>query len=253
MIRAEWVKFRSVRGWVIAVVVAAVAIVGFGLGGGDQGTCYGNSCAQLTGPGGEAVSDSFYFVHQALTGNGSLTVRVTSLSERGAAVRHGGTQRAVVPWAKAGIILKASLARGSAYAAIMVTGSHGCGCRTTTPGTWPARPSARGWLRLTRSGTTVTGYDVRRRGPLDAGRRRDPAGLPATVQGGLFTTSPQYTQTSLGVAAITGERQPGHGGLRSCGADLARRHMDRDRRGRLARPRSRARDRILRGRAASSP
>ena len=82
MIRAEWVKFRSVRGWVVAVVVAAVAIVGFALDGGNQGSCYGNSCAQLTGPGGEAVSDSFYFVHQALAGNGAITVRVTSLTAR---------------------------------------------------------------------------------------------------------------------------------------------------------------------------
>ena len=140
MIRAEWVKFRSVRGWVIAVVVAAVAIVGFGLGGGDQGTCYGNSCAQLTGPGGEAVSDSFYFVHQALMGNGSLTVRVTSLASA-VPVPHGGTQRAVVPWAKAGIILTASLAGGSAYAAIMVTGSHGIRMQDDYTGDVAARPS----------------------------------------------------------------------------------------------------------------
>ena len=124
MIRAEWVKFRSVRGWVVAVVLATVTIVGLGLGGGDQGTCYGNSCAQLTGPGGEAVSDSFYFVHQALMGNGSLTVRVTSLASA-VGVPHGGTRRTAVPWAKAGIILKATLTPGSAYAAIMVTGSHG--------------------------------------------------------------------------------------------------------------------------------
>src|SRR5512140_2327661 len=31
------------------------------------------------GPGGEAVTDDFYFVHQSLDGNGSITVRVTSL------------------------------------------------------------------------------------------------------------------------------------------------------------------------------
>ena len=203
MIRAEWVKFRSVRGWVIAVVVAAVAIVGFGLGGGDQGTCYGNSCAQLTGPGGEAVSDSFYFVHQALMGNGSLTVRVTSLASA-VGVPHGGTQRAVVPWAKAGIILTASLAGGSAYAAIMVTGSHGIRMQDDYTGDMagPAMPTD--WLRLTRSGSTVTGYAS----PDGARWTRVGAvalpGLPATVQGGLFTTSPQWTQTSLGVATITG-------------------------------------------------
>ena len=203
MIRAEWVKFRSVRGWVVAVVVAAVAIAGFGLSGGDQGTCYGNSCAQLTGPGGEAVSDSFYFVHQALTGNGSLTVRVTSLTST-VGVPHGGTRRAVVPWAKAGIILKATLTPGSAYAAIMVTGSHGIRMQDDYTGDMAGPATHAGWLRLTRSGSTVTGY-----ASADGARwTRVGAvalpGLPATVQGGLFTTSPQWTQTSLGVAAITG-------------------------------------------------
>ena len=203
MIRAEWVKFRSVRGWVVAVVVAAVAIAGFGLSGGDQGTCYGNSCAQLTGPGGEAVSDSFYFVHQALTGNGSLTVRVTSLRST-VGVPHGGTRRAVVPWAKAGIILKATLTPGSAYAAIMVTGSHGIRMQDDYTGDMAGPAIHAGWLRLTRSGSTVTGY-----ASADGARwTRVGAvalpGLPATVQGGLFTTSPQWTQTSLGVAAITG-------------------------------------------------
>jgi ABC-type transport system involved in multi-copper enzyme maturation permease subunit len=204
VIRAEWVKFRSVRGWVIAVVVAAVAIVGFGLGGGDQGTCYGNSCAQLTGPGGEAVSDSFYFVHQPLTGNGAITVRVTSLTST-VRVPREGTQRAIVPWAKAGIILKAGLTPGSAYAAIMVTGSHGVRMQDDFTGdiAGPAMPA--GWLRLARSsGSVITGYasaDGTRWTRVGAVTL---PGLPATLQGGLFTTSPQYTQTSLGVAAITG-------------------------------------------------
>ena len=223
MIRAEWVKFRSVRGWVIAVVGAAVAIVGFGLAGGDQGTCYGNSCAQLTGPGGEAVSDSFYFVHQALTGNGTITVRVTSLTSA-VRVPHGGTQRAVVPWAKAGIILKASLTPGSAYAAIMVTGSHGVRMQDDFTGDIAGPADARG-LAAAGPGpaSTITGY-----ASADGARwTRVGAvtlpGLPATVQGGLFATSPQYTQTSLGVAAITRQPQPVHRGLRPCGADLARR------------------------------
>ena len=62
-----------------------------------------------------------------------------------------------------------------------------------------------GWLRLTRSGSTVTGYasaDGTRWTRVGAVTL---PGLPATVQGGLFTTSPQWTQTSLGVAAITGD------------------------------------------------
>ena len=178
--------------------------MGLGLGGGDQGTCYGNSCAQLTGPGGEAVSDSFYFVHQALMGNGSLTVRVTSLASA-VGVPHGGTRRAAVPWAKAGIILKASLTPGvprtrrswsPAATAMRMQDDF------TGDIAGPAMQA--GWLRLTRSGATVTGY-----ASADGARwTRVGAvalpGLPAIVQGGLFTTSPQWTQTSLGVATITG-------------------------------------------------
>ncbi len=205
MIRAEWVKFRSVRGWVVAVIVAAVAIAGFSVAGGAQGSCYGNSCAQLTGPGGEAVSDSFYFVHQALTGNGTITVRVTSLTT---AVRmpHGVTQRAVVPWAKAGIIIKASLTPGSPYAAIMVTGSHGIRMQDDFTGDIAGPAMRAGWLRLVRSpGSVITGYasaDGTRWTRVGAVTL---PGLPATVRGGLFATSPQWTQTSLGVAAITGD------------------------------------------------
>ncbi len=203
MIGAEWVKFRTVRGWVLAVLVAAAAIAGLGLAGGDQGSCDQAPCTQLAGPGGEAVSDSFYFVHQALTGNGSITARVTSLASA-VPVPHGGTQRTVVPWAKGGIIVKTSLAPGSAYVAIMVTGSHGVRMQDDFTGdiAGPAMPA--GWLRLVRAGATITGY------ASPDGTRWTRVGvvilpgMAATVQGGLFATSPQYSQTSLGVASISG-------------------------------------------------
>ena len=66
------------------------------------------------------------------------------------------------------------------------------GCRTTSPGdiAGPAMPA--GWLRLVRAGDTVTGYAS----PDGTAWTRVGAvtlpGLPATVQGGLFATSPQY-------------------------------------------------------------
>jgi hypothetical protein len=203
MIRAEWVKFRSVAGWVIALVAAAAAIAGLSVASGGQGSCFGNSCAQLLGPGGEAVSDSFYFVHQPLTGNGSVTVRVTPLASL-VPVRHGGTRRVVVPWAKAGIILKTSLTGGSRYAAIMVTGSHGVRMQDDFTGDIAGPVMTAGWLRLVRSGSTVTGYASASGTAWTRVGAVTLAGLPATVQGGLFVTSPQYTQTSLGVASISG-------------------------------------------------
>jgi ABC-2 family transporter protein len=203
MIRAEWVKFRSVIGWVLALVLAAAAIAGLSVASGGQGSCFGNSCAQLVGPGGEAVSDSFYFVRQPLTGNGSVTVRVTPLASQ-VPVPHGGTQRVTVPWAKAGIILKASLEGGSPYAAIMVTGSHGVRMQDDFTGDIAGPAMTAGWLRLVRSGDTITGYASAN------GTAWTPVGtvtlprLPATIQGGLFVTSPQYTQASMGVASISG-------------------------------------------------
>jgi ABC-type transport system involved in multi-copper enzyme maturation permease subunit len=210
VIRAEWVKFRTVRGWVIAVVAAAAAIAGFGIAGGGQGSCYGNSCSQLLGPGGEAVSDSFYFAHQALTGNGVITARVTSLTSEVPTPPRGnapsqGNQRVSVPWAKAGIILKASLRGGSAYAAIMITGSHGVRMQDDFTGDIAGPALRAGWLRLVRSGATVTGYAS----PDGArwtrvGAVTLPGLMAATVQGGLFVTSPQYTQTAAGVSQISG-------------------------------------------------
>ena len=202
MIRAEWDKYRSDRGWGVAVLVAAAAIVGFGITGGNQGSCCGNSCAQPLGPGGEPVSDSFYFVHQPLTGNGSITARVTSLTS--AVPAPSGLHRAVVPWAKGGIILKAGLGEGSAYAAIMVTGTQGVRLQDDFTGDIAGPVMTAGWLRLVRSGSVITGY-----ASADGARwTRVGAvtlpGLPATAQGGLFATSPQYTQTSMGVASISG-------------------------------------------------
>ena len=88
LLRAEWTKFRTVRGWVIGVIIAPLLIVGIALL--DHSSCGGAvtpggssspGCpAPPVGPGGETVTDSFYLVHQPLTGNGSITVRVTSLT-----------------------------------------------------------------------------------------------------------------------------------------------------------------------------
>jgi ABC-type transport system involved in multi-copper enzyme maturation permease subunit len=208
VIRAEWVKFRSVRGWVIAAVIAAAVVAVSGIAGGGQGSCYGNSCAQLTGPGGEAVSDSFYFVHRPL-GDGVITARVMSLTSE-VPVPRAGTQRVVVPWAKAGIIVKASLTPGSPYAAVMITGGQGVRMQDDFTGDVGgpvdgSASAAAGWLRLVRAGATITGYASPDGVHWTRVAAVTLAGLPATVQAGLFVTSPQYTQTSVGVASISGD------------------------------------------------
>jgi ABC-type transport system involved in multi-copper enzyme maturation permease subunit len=223
LLRAEWTKFRTVRGWLIGLVVAALALVVIGLlaAGGSSSSCQhvgggpvrtGRACSPTfpVGPGGQAVTDSFYFVRQPLAGNGSITVRLTSLTgllppangnfppgPAGAA----DTRPGLVPWAKAGLIIKASTRPGSAYAAVMVTAGHGVRMQddyTNDRAGLPGAVSAASprWLRLTRTGSTVTGYDSADGTHWTEVGAVHLAGLPSAVQAGLFTTSPDYAVIS---------------------------------------------------------
>ena len=198
LLRAEWTKFRSVRGWVIAMVAAALltalAVVALaGVSSGSQNA--GANPAVAVGPGGEAVTDDFYFVHQSLDGNGSITARVASLNTELPTPTGSTFPHIAVPWAKAGIIIKASTKPGSAYAAVMATPAHGVRMQydythdtTGLPGTVSAASPR--WLRLTRSGDTITGYDSADGRHWAKIGTASLAGLPSTVQAGLFVTSP---------------------------------------------------------------
>ncbi len=209
---AEWTKFRSVRGWVVAMVAAAAltALAVVALAGTADGAK--NPAANpdtTTGPGGEAVTDNFYLVHQSLDGNGSITARVTSLTGSvlpgqvppDVTLPHGPQQ-----WSKAGVIMKASTTPGSAYAAVMATPGHGVRMQWNytndiagLPGTVSAASPR--WLRLTRSGDTVTGYDSADGSHWTKIGTATLAGLPSTVQAGLFAASPQDVASSQGFAS----------------------------------------------------
>ncbi len=219
LLRAEWTKFRTMRGWVLAMLAAAAAtaLAPLALAGiaksNDPMTCVHGQCQVetsnvATGPAGEAVTDSFYFVHRPLAGNGSLTVRITSLRGTGPSPHvppgmPGVPLPRTQPWAKAGILVEASTGPGSAYAAIMATGGHGVRMQYdfTHDVAGPAgQVSAESpqWLRLTRSGSTLTGYESADGRHWTRVGTADLAGLPATVQAGLFVASPDYdleTQT----------------------------------------------------------
>jgi ABC-type transport system involved in multi-copper enzyme maturation permease subunit len=213
LLRAEWTKLRTVRGWWVGLGVAASLVVLVGLLGaaGSSISCSGpdgKACthsAPPVGPGGEAISDGFYHVHQPLAGDGSITVRITSLTGRyaaGGAIPNGqdpmaGLRSGTQPWSKAGIIIKDGTSAGSAYAAIMVTGSHGVRMQhnfTHDQAGLPGAVSATSprWLRLTRTGDTITGYESTDGTRWSVVGAASLAGLPSTVQAGLFTSSPEY-------------------------------------------------------------
>jgi ABC-type transport system involved in multi-copper enzyme maturation permease subunit len=148
------------------------------------------------------VTDTYYFLHRTLQGDGSITVRVSSLGGRiqagnGNAVSVndlGGAPGPVQPWAKAGLILNASAKPGSAYAAVMLTGAHGVRMQydyTHDSGGPAVSAHSPRWLRLTRSGTTLTGYASADGTTWTKVGSAHLAGLPQTVQAGLFVTSPQ--------------------------------------------------------------
>jgi ABC-type transport system involved in multi-copper enzyme maturation permease subunit len=240
LLHAEWTKFRTVRGWVIGMLVAALVVVALGLvtAGGTSSSCQqtaapsqggpggparsGTGCTLSfpSGPGGEPVSDSFYFVRQPLAGNGSITVRITSLTgllpppNGPQGPGPGDTQPGLMPWGKAGVIIKQNLNQGSPYAAMMVTGAHGVRMQWNYTADTAGLPGAVGtasprWLRLTRSGDVLTGYDSADGVNWAEVGTVTLSGLPSTVQVGLFGASPDYTNVTQNFGGGTSSNSGG--------------------------------------------
>ncbi len=106
----------------------------------------------LFGGGGDiwATGDSFHFVDKTLTANGSISAHVTAQSNTG-------------PWAKAGVMLRATTDPGSPYYAAFVTPGHGVvaqwrtaqgapTAQAATPGVVPT------YLKVARIGVSFTAY-----------------------------------------------------------------------------------------------
>lgn len=214
LLRREWTGFRR-PGRLIAMAAAALVVVALGLlaAFGSHTSCDGPCPAEPTGPDGSLVNDQFSFLHRDLGENGSITVRMTSMS--GTITYpppdHDRIVPGLVPWAKAGIIIKDGTRRGSSYAALMLTGSHGVRMQydyrhdiAGSAGGVSADSPRR--LRLTRSGDTITGYES-----VDGERwakvgTAHLTGLPETVQVGLFAASPgDLTLRSVGLGGATEE------------------------------------------------
>jgi ABC-type transport system involved in multi-copper enzyme maturation permease subunit len=213
-LRAEWTKFRTVRGWVAGVALMAGLLVLFAYltaNGMHSGTCTtgpGGAAAcgaghprVPIGPGGEAVADSYYLVSKQLTGDGTLTARVDGLSgvtssgPANAAPSPGRTRPGIPAWSKAGIIVTASTRQGAAFAAVMA--SHGRGVRfqydyTHDSAGMPGSVSASSprWLRLRRSGQTLTASDSSDDRHWQRIGSATLQGLGARARIGLFVTSP---------------------------------------------------------------
>ncbi len=94
-------------------------------------------------------ADQFRFVFKSLSGNGSITAKVDSLTRSD-------------PWTKVGVMIRETLEAGSKHASMEVTPDNSCSFqrRETTGGTstsvnWPAGAAAVKapyWVRITRTG-----------------------------------------------------------------------------------------------------
>ncbi|KOG11811.1 MULTISPECIES: hypothetical protein [Streptomyces] len=211
-LRREWTRFRR-PGRLVAMVLAALAVIALGLvyAYGNHASCDGPCPVDPTGPDGTLVNDQFSFMHRDLGRDGSITVRMTSMT--GTITYppppHDTIVPGLVPWAKAGIIIKDGVRPGSAYAALMLTGGHGVRMQydylhdVAGSGGGVSARSPR-WLRLTRAGDEITGQEsADGERWVTVGKATLPA-LPATVQVGLFATSPgDLTLRPVGLGGAT--------------------------------------------------
>jgi ABC-type transport system involved in multi-copper enzyme maturation permease subunit len=217
-LRAEWTKFRTVRGWMIGLVFAALMVVLFTFlqaNGKHTGYCATpnpSSCVTghqyvPTGPSGEAVADTYELVAKRLRGDATITARITSLAGRiwagsaNEAPSLADTRPGLTSWAKAGLLVTPSTNQGSSYAAVIATGGHGVRFQydyTHDQAGPPGSPSntAPRWLRLTRTGDTISGYDSSDETNWHQVGSAQLAGLPTTVYVGLFATSPTTSEGS---------------------------------------------------------
>ena len=106
----------------------------------------------LLGGGGDiwATGDSFHFVSQALAADGSISARVSS-------------QTPTDPWAKAGVMVRATTDPGSPYYAAFVTPGNGVAVQwRTAQGGITAQVQSTGtvpiYLMVARTGTSFTAY-----------------------------------------------------------------------------------------------
>ncbi|GAA2050770.1 hypothetical protein GCM10009839_66790 [Catenulispora yoronensis] len=223
LVHAEWTKLRTVRGWMIGLLAAVFLTVGIGMLGpaGSQSRCDNvdgarggaahatGTCAASTPPkraDGREVVDEEAFVHRTLSGDGSITARLTAFTGRydptgGGPATGGGTTGladGLQPWSKAGVLVKDGTAAGSTYAAVLATGDHGVRMQYDYTGDLagrlgPVSAAAPRWLRLTRAGDTLTGYESADGTTWTRIGSATLRHLPHDVEVGVFATSPEFS------------------------------------------------------------
>ncbi len=213
VLRGEWTKLRSVPRWIATLLGAAVLTIGLSaLGASASNTDFNRHPDFVTGPYGDPVADGFGFAHQSVTGDASVTVHVTSLARANARATggpDGGTAVPATPWTDfaAGVTLKDGIDPGSSYVSVLLTGSHGVRMQSDFTDD-VAGSSSRGdrWLRLTRKGDEVTGYESPDGTTWTKVATIVPKAVPDTAEIGLAVSSAPtlYVARGMGSSSLGG-------------------------------------------------
>jgi len=107
----------------------------------------------IAGSGGDiwGTADAFHFVYGSLRGDGQIVAHVADQTETN-------------PWAKAGVMIRETLAPSARFADIVLTPDRGAAFqRRTDPGANAVHTGRNGivapaWVKLARSGSTLTGF-----------------------------------------------------------------------------------------------
>ena len=154
--------------------------------GAAGGASFQNSTFSVIGSGTDiwGTADAFRYVYKQLTGDGQIIARVASLQNTD-------------PWAKVGVMIRASLAANSAHAFMAISAGSGAAFqrRLTTGGSSAssAGPNVKApyWVKLVRSGKTFSGY-VSTDGVTWTLVGSDTITMATTVYLGLAVTSHSY-------------------------------------------------------------
>ncbi|TDD62417.1 ABC transporter permease [Actinomadura darangshiensis] len=194
LLLAEWTKLRTVPRWMLTLLASVVLMVLVALlsAAGSESTGQGGGSSD---PARLQKIDLGHYTYQPLAGDGEIIARVT-------AQRGGGA------WAKAGLMIRGSVERATPYAALMVTPGHGVRLQTgyENGGAGGGTAKAPRWLKLTRSGTAVTGYES------PDGRAWQRVGsvrldkLPENAMAGMFVAVPDEVevQRQFGGESVSG-------------------------------------------------
>ncbi len=167
---------------------------------------YANNTFTVNASGSDVFdfADEFRFVHQPFSGDVTVTARIGSLTNTHA-------------WAKAGVMIRQSLAANSTNAAMVLTPSNGfnfqyrngSGAGSAAGGS--AGGSIPNWVRITRSGNTIKGYSSTN-GTLWTEIGSVTLNLSSNTYVGFFATSHNdgvlTTATFTNVSVTTGTNNP---------------------------------------------